>query len=289
MHRIGETYGEAGARALEAGIDVELPDTLCYGESLAELVRAGAVPEDLVDRAVRRVLRQKVEQGLLEADFDPDTHTADEPVDLDPPEHRALARALAEQSVVLLDNRAGILPLTAGTASLALVGPCADDPNAFFGCYSFPNHVLPHHPGHDNGVEAHSLLDALTTELPGTLIAHEQGCPVKEADRDGIDAAVAAARNAAVRRRARAANGAPRSRSRHWGVPLATGSRATPPRPAQPTTAARTHSTSGRCDANCRQLSPSSADAYTSPLRLPKYTPAGSASSVHIASRSTVP
>ncbi len=251
MHRIGETYGEAGARALEAGIDVELPDTLCYGELLAELIRAGAVPEDLVDRAVRRVLRQKVELGLLEPDFDPDTHTADEPVDLDPPEHRALARALAEQSVVLLDNRAGILPLAAGTA--------------------------------------HSLLDALTTELPGTLIAHEQGCPVKEADRDGIDAAVAAARNAAVRRKARAANGAPRSRSRHWGVPLATGSRATPPRPAQPTTAARTHSTSGRCDANCRQLSPSSADAYTSPLRLPKYTPAGSASSVHIASRSTVP
>ena len=39
---------------------------------------------------------------------------------------------------------------------------------------------------------------------------------------------------------------------------------------AHPITAARTHSTSGRCEANCRQLSPSSADAYTSPLRLPK-------------------
>ncbi|MDX2898657.1 glycoside hydrolase family 3 C-terminal domain-containing protein, partial [Streptomyces scabiei] len=45
---------------------------------------------------------------------------------------------------------------------------------------------------------ARSLLDALTTELPGTLIAHEQGCPVKDADRDGIDAAVVAARNADV-------------------------------------------------------------------------------------------
>lgn len=40
--------------------------------------------------------------------------------------------------------------------------------------------------------------------------------------------------------------------------------------PGHPTTAARTHSTSGRCEANCRQLSPSSAEAYTSPLRLPK-------------------
>ncbi|KUO09269.1 glycoside hydrolase family 3 N-terminal domain-containing protein [Streptomyces sp. DSM 15324] len=198
MHRIGETYGEAGARALEAGIDVELPDTLCYGEPLAELVRAGTVPEDLVDRAVRRVLRQKVELGLLDADFNPEATTSTEPVDLDPPEHRALARALAEQSVVLLDNRAGVLPLAADTASIALVGPCADDPNAFFGCYSFPNHVLPHHPGHENGIEAHSLLDALAMELPGTLIAYERGCPVKDADRDGIDAAVAAARNADV-------------------------------------------------------------------------------------------
>jgi hypothetical protein len=53
--------------------------------------------------------------------------------------------------------------------------------------------------------------------------------------------------------------------------------------------AARTHSTSGRCEAICCQLSPSSALVYTSPLRLPKYTPAGSASSVRSASRSTVP
>ncbi|GLP64920.1 hypothetical protein TUSST3_15400 [Streptomyces sp. TUS-ST3] len=60
MHRIAATEGEAGARALTAGIHVELPDTLCYGEPLAQLVREGSVPEELVDRAVRRVLLQKV-------------------------------------------------------------------------------------------------------------------------------------------------------------------------------------------------------------------------------------
>ncbi|MFC8342523.1 glycoside hydrolase family 3 C-terminal domain-containing protein [Streptomyces sp. NPDC057280] len=99
---------------------------------------------------------------------------------------------------MLLDNRHGHLPLAADTGSIALIGPCADDANAFFGCYSFPNHVLPHHPGHDNGIEARTLLDALATELPGTLIAYEQGCPVKDVDRGGIDAAVAAARQADV-------------------------------------------------------------------------------------------
>ncbi|MFJ1807799.1 MULTISPECIES: glycoside hydrolase family 3 N-terminal domain-containing protein [unclassified Streptomyces] len=197
MHRIAATEGEAGARALAAGIDVELPDTLCYGEPLAELVREGTVSEDLVDRAVRRVLRQKIELGLLDADFDPDT-TSEDPIDLDPPAHRAIARELAEQSIALLDNRDGHLPLAPDTGSLALIGPCADDANAFFGCYSFPNHVLPHHPGHDNGIEARTLLDALTTELPGTRIAYEQGCPVKDIDRSGFDAAVQAAREADV-------------------------------------------------------------------------------------------
>ncbi|MFF4798867.1 glycoside hydrolase family 3 N-terminal domain-containing protein [Streptomyces sp. NPDC001351] len=197
MHRIAATEGGAGARALTAGIDVELPDTLCYGEPLAALVREGTVSEDLVDRAVRRVLRQKVELGLLDADFDP-AATGEGPVDLDPPAHRAIARELAEQSIVLLDNRTGRLPLAADTGSIALVGPCADDANAFFGCYSFPNHVLPHHPGHDNGIEARTLLDALATELPGTRITYEQGCPVKDIDRGGIAAAAEAARQADV-------------------------------------------------------------------------------------------
>ncbi|MFM9695049.1 beta-xylosidase/alpha-l-arabinosidase [Streptomyces europaeiscabiei] len=197
MHRIAADYGEAGARALTAGIDVELPDTLCYGEPLAELVRAGTVSEGLVDRAVRRVLHQKAELGLLDAGFTPEVDV-EEPIDLDPPAHRAIARELAEQSIVLLDNRESLLPLAADTASIALVGPCADDANAFFGCYSFPNHVLPHHPGHDNGIETLSLLDALATELPRALITYEQGCPVKDTDRDGFDAAVEAARQAQV-------------------------------------------------------------------------------------------
>ncbi|MFE4758180.1 glycoside hydrolase family 3 N-terminal domain-containing protein [Streptomyces mirabilis] len=197
MHRIAATDGEAGARALEAGIDVELPDTLCYGEPLAELVRSGTVSEELVDRAVRRVLRQKAELGLLDADFAPEVDT-EAPIDFDPPANRAIARELAEQSIVLLDNRDGLLPLGQDTASIALVGPCADDPNSFFGCYSFPNHVLPHHPGYDNGIEVHSLLDALAAELPGTRIFYERGVPVKDIDRSGIEAAVEQARQADV-------------------------------------------------------------------------------------------
>ncbi|GAA4623546.1 glycoside hydrolase family 3 N-terminal domain-containing protein [Actinoallomurus vinaceus] len=199
MHRIAETPGQAGAHALLAGIDVELPDTLCFGEPLAELVRDGEVPEDLVDRAVRRVLRQKAELGLL--DGDPMPSTPDGPIDLDPAGNREIARRLAEQSITLLANRDDALPLTADTRSIAVIGPCADDPYALFGCYAFPNHVLPHHPelAEDGpGVQAPSLLTSLTAELPAADVRYEPGCPVKDEDRAGIAAAVAAAREAEV-------------------------------------------------------------------------------------------
>lgn len=199
MHRVAADAGAAGALALRAGVDVELPNTRSYAEPLAALVRAGELPEALVDRSVRRVLRQKAQLGLLDADWSPEPPAGRSgAVDLDPPEHRALARTLAEQSVVLLSNRNGLLPLGSGTASLAVIGPCADDPLAFFGCYSFPNHVLAHSPGVDLGIDVLSLVSALRAELPGSEVVHQLGCPVRETDRSGFDAAVRAAREVDV-------------------------------------------------------------------------------------------
>ena len=61
MHRVAPGHAEAGALALEAGIDVELPDTLGYGDGLVELVRSGALDEALVDRAARRALLAKAQ------------------------------------------------------------------------------------------------------------------------------------------------------------------------------------------------------------------------------------
>ena len=124
LHRVAGSPAEAGAKALTAGVDVELPDSICY-PALAELVHAGELAEELVDRAVRRVLRQKAELGLLDAGWAPTT--SDAPVELDPPENRAIARALAERSVILLHNDGGVLPLGDGVRSLAVVGPCAGD------------------------------------------------------------------------------------------------------------------------------------------------------------------
>jgi beta-glucosidase-like glycosyl hydrolase len=157
MHRVAATPAEAGALSLAAGIDVELPHVRCYGEPLLEAVQSGAVPEALVDRAARRVLRQKGELGLLDPGWT--SPVPDGPLDIDPPEHRALARELADRSIVLVAND-GTLPLKG--ERVALVGTCADDPLPFLGCYSYPNHgVMAGHPDLPLGIEVPTLRDVL--------------------------------------------------------------------------------------------------------------------------------
>ncbi len=204
-HGVAADAVEAGARALRAGMDVELPNTMCFGV-LGPLVRDGDLDEAVVDRAVRRVLRQKAELGLLDAPGPDGTPPGgapdDDPIDLDPPANRDLARRLGEESVVLLANPDGVLPLDARPGRtlrrVAVVGPSAADPGVLLGCYSYPIHVLPRHPELGMGVEVPSILDALRTELDGIEVVHEPGCAVVGDDRTGIDAAVAAARDADV-------------------------------------------------------------------------------------------
>src|SRR4051812_14585032 len=200
MHRIAADPVEAGALALAAGIDVELPDTLAYGRGLVELVRRGALAEELVDRAARRVLAQKVRLGLLDPGWTPESTVAGaDRVELDSAGNRALARELAERSVVLLDAGTA-LPLRGEgrppLRRLAVVGPGAADPQVLMGCYAFPNHVLPRHPGLGLGIDVPSVADALRAELPDVEIAYEQGCSVQGPDRSGFAAAAAAARSA---------------------------------------------------------------------------------------------
>lgn len=200
MHRVASGVADAGALALGAGIDVELPDTLGFGAGLVELVRAGALPEELVDRAAGRVLRQKLALGLLDPGWTPEgSVTGADAVDLDSPGNRALARELAERSVVLLDAGSA-LPLLGRdrppVRRVAVVGPCADDPRTMMGCYAFPNHVLPRHPGHGLGIEVPTIVAALRAELPHADVVAEPGCRVLGDDRSGFAAAVAAATGA---------------------------------------------------------------------------------------------
>ncbi|GAA4906145.1 glycoside hydrolase family 3 N-terminal domain-containing protein [Tessaracoccus lubricantis] len=193
MHRVSPDRAHSGATALTAGIDVELPETDAYGR-LAPLIEAGELDESLVDRAVLRVLKQKIEAGLLDADWTA-TPADTEQVDLDRPQNRVIARELAEKSVTLLKND-GILPLSGTTRTVAAIGPSAGEPRTFLGCYSFPIHVLARYEAEGTGVPVPSLIDALGAALPTANIISERGVPIVEPDRSGLPAAVEAARQA---------------------------------------------------------------------------------------------
>ncbi|MDF6040864.1 glycoside hydrolase family 3 C-terminal domain-containing protein [Streptomyces sp. JH14] len=205
LHKVAADRAGAARLALAAGVDVELPTVRSYGDALVAAVQDGVVAEELVDRALNRVLLQKCELGLLDPEWSPlpavligtDPEQARDTVDLDPPENRALARQLAEQAVVLLANSGDVLPLR-GDGRIAVVGPRADDALAMLGCYSFPSHVGVSHPEVSMGIEIPTVLEALRTEFPGADIDAAAGCDVDGTDTSGIAAAAELARDADV-------------------------------------------------------------------------------------------
>jgi beta-xylosidase len=205
QHAVADGQGEAAALALAAGLDVELPGTRCFGEPLLGLATAGGVPAEVIDRAAARVLRQKLDLGLLDPDWSPRPASlqAAEVPDLDPPAQRDIARRLAEESVILLANGASgpggrTLPLAAN-ARVAVVGPLADEQLAFFGGYSMPRH-LGHVRRFDGsaggaGVEVATVLDALRGEGVN-VTGYARGCDVRTLDETGFAEAVSRSRSA---------------------------------------------------------------------------------------------
>ncbi|MGW6752145.1 glycoside hydrolase family 3 N-terminal domain-containing protein [Streptomyces sp. NPDC055006] len=179
-HRVADGESRAARLALAAGVDVELPAARCFDP-------ADPFPEDLLDRAALRVLTQKCELGLLDPDVGPVADGA--PVDLNPPHMRELAQKVAEESVVLLANESGVLPLSDGRR-IALLGPLADEQAAMLGCYTFPRHVGVHHPELPTGVGVPTLAEALRTELPDAVIVDDPAkadvCLAVVGDRSGL-------------------------------------------------------------------------------------------------------
>jgi len=122
LHGIAVGPADAARQALEAGVDIELPTGDAYLAPLKAAIESGEADIAIVDRAVARALMQKEELGLLDNDFSSEPPAG---VVLDGPEHREVARALAEESIVLVSND-GLLPLIDQGLSLAVIGPNAD-------------------------------------------------------------------------------------------------------------------------------------------------------------------
>lgn len=168
QHHVAANKNEAALLAIKAGIQVDLPEGASFS-GLAALVRAGKVPESLVDEAVGKVLALKFEAGLFENPYIGGT-VAKRTAALSA--HVALARKAAERSIVLLKNE-GVLPLDPGKVSrLAVIGPNAVEP--LFGGYSGDNS------------KAVGILQGLREGAPtGVTVEHSDGVWITAADRNG--------------------------------------------------------------------------------------------------------
>ncbi|MEM2678312.1 MAG: glycoside hydrolase family 3 N-terminal domain-containing protein, partial [Thermofilaceae archaeon] len=185
-HRVAGDDLEAAIKALEAGVDIELPHPDCY-RRLIDAVREGLVSEKRVDEAAARVLRVKALLGLFENPYVDESSVPDV---LDNPEARKLAREAARKSVVLLENR-GMLPLKA--RRIAVVGPCADDPLCMLGDYHYAAHLGLDAPA----VEVVTVLEGIKGLAPsGTEIYYARGCGILMEDRSGFREAIEAAEKA---------------------------------------------------------------------------------------------
>lgn len=123
-------FTDAGARAINAGLDMEMCMFDPAFAHLPEAVAQGLVDEATIDEAVRRVLTIKFTLGLFENPY------ADENATWDTAAHQRAARESAERSIVLLKNSSGTLPLAAG-ASVAVIGELADSKRDTLGPWVF--------------------------------------------------------------------------------------------------------------------------------------------------------
>lgn len=176
----------AGQLALRAGVDVGISFESGYMQDLVQSVQEGAVPMQLIDRAVGRILEQKFRLGLFEnAQSDLDgavevVHSAN---------HQDLALEAAREGVVLLKNRDELLPLSDNIRSLAVIGPNADNERNQLGDYVA--HTVPQ--------DVVTVFDGIRQAVsPTTRVTYVKGCDVTTTPSDEIAEAKSAAAEAEV-------------------------------------------------------------------------------------------
>ena len=188
-HGIALDPATATRKAITAGVDVDMMSHF-YDTQLPGLVRSGQVSMNVVDEAVRRVLRVKFATGLFE-------HPYAEGVEVTAavPAHRPLVRKAAEESFVLLQNDkladgAPLLPLSPVRKRVALIGPLADEPGEMIGAWGGA--------GKDRDiVTLRQALEERAQQLGGTLL-YARGSAIDDPSQAGFPEAVKAARAADV-------------------------------------------------------------------------------------------
>jgi beta-glucosidase len=140
-HKYVHSTGDAAAAAVKAGTDLTCGEEY---KTLVQEVKSGAIPEADIDRSVERLFEARIRLGM----FDPPASVPYSRIPFqenDSQEHRHLALVAARESIVLLKNENGILPLKPSIRRIAVIGPSADDPIAPRGNLNYagiPSHLV---------------------------------------------------------------------------------------------------------------------------------------------------
>ena len=190
-HGYSKDLKAAALSAITAGSDMDM-ESNAYRYNLAELVKEGKVSVDLIDDAVKRILRKKFELGLFE---DPYRYSDEKRAEkaLNNPENRKAALEVAEKSIVLLKNDNQTLPLSKNLKTIAFIGPMVKEYKANMGFWSVEL------PNVDYDKWVVSQWDGLQNKVgKNTKLLYAKGCEVDGDNKDGFAEAVATAKQADV-------------------------------------------------------------------------------------------
>lgn len=178
-HRYRPTQAQGVAISVVRGMDNEcVTFTSRFGDPVdkayIDAVQQGDLPESALDTALIRLFTARIKLGM----FDPPDkvpYTKIDEKELDSAEHRAQARKLANESMVLLKND-GLLPLNPGIKRIAVVGPLADQTRPLLGNYAGqPTHIV----SIMDGLKA-EFANATITFVPGTQFLRTDGTSVPD-------------------------------------------------------------------------------------------------------------
>lgn len=190
-HGYSKDLKEAAYSAITAGSDMDM-ESNAYRGNLAQLVKEGRVSVDLVDDAVRRILRKKFEMGLFD---DPYRYSDEKRAEkaLNNPEHRKAALEVAQKSIVLLKNENQTLPISKSVKTIAFIGPMVKEYKENMGFWSVEL------PEVDYNKWIVSQWDGMQNKVgKNTKLLYAKGCEIEGTNKDGFAEAVATAKQADV-------------------------------------------------------------------------------------------
>ncbi len=177
-HRVVADDKAAGELALQAGVDMDMQGAV-FQRFLAQSLKEGKVTIQMIDQAVKRILKMKFELGLFDNPYK-FSDAAREKATVFSAANRAVAREAVRGSIVLLKNKNNILPLSKSTGKIALIGPLADSKSDMLGAWS----------GSGDAKDCVTLLEGIKNVVGASRVSYAEGCKVNGKDKSGFEAAL---------------------------------------------------------------------------------------------------